>query len=65
MEEYLKIGWSGYGFMPYIMGIVDAINLNEINEHCWFITIDRFRREYENYANWEDCHWKKYIKETK
>lgn len=65
MEKFLKIGWHGYGLMPYIMEIVDAINLDEISEHCWFITIDRFQREYEDYSNWEDCRWKKYIQEAK
>lgn len=34
MEKFLKIGWHRYGLMPYIMGIVDAINLDEISEHC-------------------------------
>ena len=65
MEKFLKIGWHGYGLMPYIMEIIDAINLDEISEHCWFITIDRFQREYEDYSNWEDCRWKKYIQEAK
>lgn len=62
---YLEIGWNGYGFMPYIKGIVDKIDINKVTFNNWFITIDRFKKEYENYSNWEDCRWKKYIQEAK
>ena len=57
--EYLEIGWAGYGLMPYIKGIVSKIGINKVNFNNWFITIDRFKREYENFSNWE-CY-RKYL----
>lgn len=51
---YLEIGWNGYGFMPYIKGIVGKIDINKVTFNNWFITIDRFKKEYENYSNWEE-----------
>lgn len=51
MEKYLKIGWAGYGFMPYIKEIV-----NEKGKRCqteWYITIEYFKENFANYSNWE------------
>ena len=57
--KYLEIGWVGYGFMSYIKGVADEIDTNKVNFNNWFITIDRFKKEYENYSNWES--YKEYL----
>ena len=57
--KYLEIGWSGYGFMSYIKGVVDEIDINKVNFNNWFITIDRFKKEYKDYSNWTS--YKEYL----
>ena len=61
MEYYLEIGWHGYGFMPYIKGVVNKIDKSKINFNNYFITIDTFKKNYKDYSNWEMCDYKKFL----
>lgn len=49
--QYLEIISQGYGFIPYIKEIVNNKGKNET--HKWYITIENFRKNYKEFANWE------------
>ena len=49
--KYLKIRWAGYGFLPYIVEIVDNKGKKKFNE--WYISISFFKENFTNYSNWE------------